>query len=333
MKKIAIDLMGGDNAPVVVIEGVTEALATFDDIEFLLVGDQESVPSHLRNHDRVQILHTHEKIDGNDEPVAAIRKKKQASMVLAAQAVKEGQAQAILSAGNTGALLAAGLLIVGRIKGVDRPGLMPVIPTLNDQSPRFILMDAGANADSKPINLHQFAVLANYYAKEVLGLANPRIGLVNNGTEENKGNELTKEVYTLLSQDSQLHFIGNVEAKDLLEGVCDIAITDGFTGNAILKSLEGTAKTLFKAIKQTVNSGGPKAKLGAFLLKDSLLAIKDRFDDSKQGGAILLGVKAPVIKAHGSSNSQAIFHAIRQARLVLEGQVVQKAQAHFEKDL
>lgn len=323
--------MGGDNAPQVVFEGVEKALATYDDLNFLLVGDENSVPTNLHNDPRVEILHTLEKIESDDEPVSAIRRKKQASMVMAAQAVKDGQAQALLSAGNTGALLAAGLLLVGRIKGVDRPGLMPIIPSLNPQAPQFILMDAGANADSKPNNLVQFAVMSNYYAQEVLGISQPRIGLVNNGTEASKGNELTKEVYQLLSEMKQINFIGNVEAKDLLNGVCDIAITDGFTGNAILKTLEGTSKNLFKAIKGALTEGSLKTKVGALLIKDALSNLRDNFDDTKQGGAILLGVKAPVIKAHGSSNGEAIFNAIRQARLVLQAEIVEKTSSYFEQ--
>lgn len=329
MYKIAIDAMGGDHAPQAIIEGVHKAIEAFPKIEIILFGDEEKIKPLLKVTERVSIVHTTEVVESDDEPVAAVRRKKGSSMVMAAQYVKEKKADALLSAGNTGALLASGLLVVGRIKGIERPGLMPVIPTMSKESPHLILMDGGANADCKPVNLHQFAVLATFYAKAMFDIDNPRVGLVNNGTEEMKGNELSKNTYPLLKEDSQLNFVGNVEAKELLQGVCDIAVTDGFTGNAILKSLEGTAKSIFKAIKNQLLNFGLKSKIGALLIKDALADLKDQFDDTKQGGAILLGVQAPVIKAHGSSNGEAIFNAIRQANKILETQVVEKAANHF----
>lgn len=330
MYKIAVDAMGGDNAPQAVVEGINEAISQFNNIEVILFGDEKKIIPHLKVNERVSIVHTVEKVESDDEPVVAVRRKKNSSMVLAAQYVKEQKADALLSAGNTGALLASGLLIVGRIKGIDRPGLMPVLPTMNVEAPRVILMDAGANADCKPMNLHQFAILANFYAKAVLGIQQPRIGLVNNGTEASKGNELSKNTYPLLNEDPNLHFVGNIEAKELLQGVCDIAVTDGFTGNAILKSLEGTAKSIFKAIKDKLLHSGLKSKLGALLIKDALVELKDEFDDSKQGGAIMLGVQAPVIKAHGSSNHEAIYHAVRQTIKVLESKIVEQTTEYFK---
>ncbi|MBD3949691.1 phosphate acyltransferase PlsX [Tuanshanicoccus lijuaniae] len=332
MFRIAVDAMGGDNAPKAIVEGVNQAVKQFPDIEIVLVGDEAQITPLLETNERITIVHTSEKVESDDEPVSAVRRKKQSSMVMAAQMVKDNEADVLLSAGNTGALLASGLLVIGRIKGVDRPGLMPILPTMNEESPQLILMDAGANADCKPKNLHQFAILANFYAKSVLGITTPRVGLINNGTEASKGNELTKASYELLRDEAAIHFIGNVEAKELLRGVCDIAVTDGFTGNAILKSLEGTSKTLFSAIKHKLLTSGVKGKLGALLIKDALLSLREQYDDSKQGGAILLGVKAPVIKAHGSSNDEAIFHAIRQARLVLEAKVVNQMEEYFARN-
>ncbi|OFS30112.1 phosphate acyltransferase PlsX [Abiotrophia sp. HMSC24B09] len=332
MIRIAVDAMGGDFAPESAVKGVNLAIAAFDNIEVLLFGDQDKIRPYLEATERVEIIHTPEKINGDDEPVRAIRKKKNASMVLAAQAVKEGQADALLSAGNTGALLASGLLIVGRIKNIDRPGLMPVLPTASSQHPYLVLMDAGANADCKPVNLLQFAVLANFYAQRVLGIAQPKIGLLNNGTEATKGNELSKAAYELLAAETSLDFYGNVETKTLLDGQVDIVVTDGFTGNAVLKTLEGTSKTLFSLIKSQLLGGGLKAKLGALLVKDALSGLRDNFDDTKQGGAVLLGVKAPVIKAHGSSNEQAIFNAIRQARTIVESGIIQEATDYFGQE-
>ncbi|MBR7927358.1 phosphate acyltransferase PlsX [Aerococcaceae bacterium zg-ZUI334] len=329
MFKIAVDAMGGDHAPKSIVEGVNMAVKQFSNIEIVLVGDETKIIPYLEPSERITIVHTTEKVESDDEPVSAVRRKKQSSMVLAAQMVKDNEADVLLSAGNTGALLASGLLVIGRIKGVDRPGLMPILPTMNEKAPQFILMDAGANADCKPKNLHQFAILANFYAKAVLGISQPRVGLINNGTEASKGNELAKASYALLNEESDIHFVGNVEAKELLQGVCDIAVTDGFTGNAILKSLEGTSKTLFSAIKHKLLSSGIKGKLGALLIKDALLSLRDQYDDSKQGGAILLGVNAPVIKAHGSSNEEAIFHAIRQAKNIMEAKVVEQLVEYF----
>lgn len=330
MVRIAIDAMGGDHAPKAIVEGVNLAIKVFDDIHITLYGNQDEIEKYLVQDDRINIVHTTEIITGEDEPVRAIRRKKDASMVVAAKDIKEGKADVLLSAGNTGALLTTALLIVGRIKNIDRPGLMPIIPTMSKESPQFILMDAGANADTKPINLEQFAVMANLYAKNVLGIDNPRLALVNNGTEKGKGSTLSKEGYELLANLESINFIGNVEAKSLLSGDIDIAITDGFTGNAILKTLEGTVKAVVGLLKDTLMNSGLKTKMGAVLIKDALKEALSNFDDTKQGGAVLLGVKAPVIKAHGSANEEAIFNAIRQAKKVVEVNVVEDTIKFFE---
>lgn len=330
MVTIAIDAMGGDNAPAAVVNGVNLAIHAFEDIQVKLFGDEAQIREHLKVQERVEVIHTTEIIEAEDEPVIAVRRKKDSSMVRAARAVKEGEADVLLSAGSTGALLASGLLVVGRIRNIDRPGLMPVIPTISKEHPQFILMDAGANADSKPINLLQHAILASYYAREVLEIKSPRVGLINNGTEAGKGNDLSKAAYELLSQEESINFIGNIEAKELLNGSVDVAVTDGFTGNAILKTLEGTSKSVFKAIKGALTSGGMKTKLGALMIKDALADLKDNFDDTKAGGAVMLGVKGAVIKAHGSSNEEAIFNAIRQARKVTNSGVINQTISFFE---
>ena len=224
MKKIAVDAMGGDNAPQAIVEGVNQALADFSDIEIQLYGDEAKIKTYLKANDRVSIIHTDEKINSDDEPVKAIRKKKQASMVLGAQAVKDGKADAVLSAGNTGALLAAGLLVVGRIKNIDRPGLMSSLPTIDGKG--FNMLDLGANAENTAHHLHQYAILGSFYAKNVRSVAHPRIGLLNNGTETTKGDPLRKETFALLAADETLNFIGNVEARDLMNGVADVVVTD-----------------------------------------------------------------------------------------------------------
>ena len=320
MKKIAVDAMGGDNAPQAIVEGVNQALADFSDIEIQLYGDEAKIKTYLKANDRVSIIHTDEKINSDDEPVKAIRKKKQASMVLGAQAVKDGKADAVLSAGNTGALLAAGLLVVGRIKNIDRPGLMSSLPTIDGKG--FNMLDLGANAENTAHHLHQYAILGSFYAKNVRGVAHPRIGLLNNGTETTKGDPLRKETFALLAADETLNFIGNVEARDLMNGVADVVVTDGFTGNAVLKSIEGTALGIMEQLKTSIKQAGLRAKLGALLLKNSLYDLKDSLDYSGAGGAVLFGLKAPVVKCHGSSDAKSVYYTIKQIRIMLETDVV-----------
>lgn len=328
MKRIAVDAMGGDHAPKAIIEGVNQALADFSDIEILLYGDEAAITPYLTATERVTIVHTTQKINSDDEPAKAIRQKKEASMVLAAKAVKEGQADAVLSAGNTGALLAAGLFVVGRIKGIDRPGLLSTLPTTDGQG--FDMLDLGANAENTPQHLHQYAVLGSFYAQFVRNIARPRVGLLNNGTESSKGDPLRKETYELLASDERLNFVGNVEARELMAGVADVVVADGFTGNAVLKTMEGTAQAIMGQLKSALTAGGLKTKLGALLVKDGLREMKSSLDYSSAGGAVLFGVKAPVIKAHGSSDSKAIYYTIKQIRKMLDTQVVKELVTNFE---
>ena len=327
MKKIAVDAMGGDNAPQALVEGVNQAICDFDDIEIVLYGDEAKIKNYLTATERVSIVHTEEKIDSDDEPARAIRRKKQASMVLAAKDVKAGEVDAMLSAGNTGALLAAGFFIVGRIKGVERPGLMSTLPTVDGRG--YDMLDLGANAENTPEHLHQYAVMGSYYAENVRGIQKPRVGLLNNGTEANKGDPLRKETYQLLSEDASIHFVGNVEARDLMDGVADVVVADGFTGNAVLKSIEGTAMGIMGLLKTAITGGGLRAKLGALLLKDSLRGLKKQLNYSDVGGAVLFGVKAPVVKTHGSSDDKAVYSTIRQIRTMLETDVVAQTAREF----
>ena len=323
MKRIAVDAMGGDNAPQALVEGVNQAIQEFKDIEVILYGDEAKIKQYLTASERVSIVHTDEKIDSDDEPTRAIRRKKQASMVLAAHAVKNGEAEAMLSAGNTGALLASGYFIVGRIKVIDRPGLMSTLPTLDGKG--YDMLDLGANAENTPTHLHQYAIMGAYYAENVRGIKRPRVGLLNNGTEESKGDPLRKETYQLLAADPALNFVGNVEARDLMDGVADVIVTDGFTGNAVLKTMEGTALGLFKQLKTVLGGGGLKAKLGALLLKNDLRGLKKTLDYSDVGGAVLFGLQSPVVKTHGSSDAKAVYSTIRQIRTMLETDVIRKS--------
>lgn len=327
--KISIDAMGGDNAPHEIVKGVYEALHAFDDLHIQLYGDEGKLSSLVTAHDRLQIIHTDELIEGTDEPVRAVRKKKNSSMVKMAESVRTGEADACVSAGNTGALMAAGLFVVGRIDQVDRPALAPTLPTIDGQG--FVMLDLGANSDAKPEHLEQFAVMGSVYAEKVRGIKHPRVGLLNIGTEDKKGNELTKAAFTLLKE-APINFVGNVESRDLLNGVADVVVTDGFTGNMVLKSIEGTAAGIFTLLKEAFNTSA-KTKLSALLVKDQLRALKGKLDYSEYGGAGLFGLKAPVIKAHGSSNANAIFHAIRQARTMVEHDVCGIIQSTLRKEL
>ncbi|AZU61487.1 phosphate acyltransferase PlsX [Neobacillus mesonae] len=325
--KIAIDAMGGDNAPKEIVLGAMKAVESFADLEIILVGDENKINETLTGHNRISVIHTTEVILGTDEPVRAVRRKKTASMVLAAQQVTDGLADACLSAGNTGALMAAGLFVVGRIEGIDRPALAPTLPTIGGEG--FLLLDVGANADAKPEHLLQYAIMGSIYCQKVRGITSPRIGLLNIGTEEKKGNELTKHAFELLKS-ANLNFVGNVEARDLLNGVADVVVTDGFTGNMVLKTIEGTALSMFKMLKTTLMASF-KSKLAAAVLKPNLMELKNTLDYSEYGGAALFGLKAPVIKAHGSSNAQAIFSAIRQTREMAANQVVGLIKQNIEE--
>ncbi|RXX10025.1 phosphate acyltransferase PlsX [Enterococcus faecalis] len=328
--KIAVDAMGGDNAPQAIVEGVMLAKQDFPDIEFQLYGKEAEIKKYITDEKNITIIHTDEKIASDDEPVKAIRRKKTASMVLAAQAVKNGEVDAIFSAGNTGALLAAGLFIVGRIKNVERPGLMSTLPVMGEPDKGFDMLDLGANADNKPEHLVQYAVLGSFYAEKVRNVQNPRVGLLNNGTEETKGSELTKKAFELLAADETINFVGNVEARELLNGVADVVVTDGFTGNAVLKSIEGTAMNMMSLLKTAILSEGVKGKMGALLLKNALHGMKDEMDYSKHGGAVLFGLKAPVIKTHGATGPDAVRYTIRQIHTMLETQVVPQLVEYYE---
>lgn len=326
--KLAIDAMGGDNAPKEIVLGAMKAVEEYNDVHIVLVGDEKKIREHLTNEERIEILHTEEVILGTDEPVRAVRRKKTASMVLAAQQVADGLADACISAGNTGALMAAGLFIVGRIDGIERPALAPTLPTVGGEG--FLLLDVGANADAKPEHLVQYAIMGSIYSEKARGISRPRVGLLNIGTEEKKGNELVRNTYELL-KDADINFIGNVESRDLLEGAADVVVADGFTGNMVLKTIEGTAMSVFKMLKTALTSSF-KSKMAAAVLKPDLVVLKNKMDYTEYGGAGLFGLKAPVIKAHGSSDANAVFNSIRQAREMVEKDVSGTIKAAFEKN-
>ncbi|WP_042144897.1 phosphate acyltransferase PlsX [Paucisalibacillus sp. EB02] len=324
--KIAIDAMGGDHAPKEIVLGAMDAVKQIKNLEITLFGDEEKIKQYLTNQDRIQIIHTDEVITSNDEPVRAVRRKKNSSMVKMAEEVKSGRADACISAGNTGALMSAGLFVVGRIPGIDRPALSPTLPTLDGQG--FLMLDVGANVDAKPNHLLQYAIMGSVYAEKVRSIKNPRVGLLNVGTEDGKGNELTKKAFDLMKK-APINFVGNVEARDLLNGVADVVVTDGFSGNIALKTIEGTASSLFSMLKETFMASF-KTKLAAGLIKSDLKGLKDKLDYSEYGGAALFGLAAPVIKAHGSSNRRAIYSAIKQTCNMVDHKMIETIKVTVE---
>ncbi|KRN98234.1 glycerol-3-phosphate acyltransferase PlsX [Levilactobacillus paucivorans] len=330
--KIAVDTMGGDYAPAEIIKGIEQARDAYPDIEFLVFGQEDKVKPLIQNDTRITLVPASEVITMEDEPVRAIRRKKQSSIVLAATAVKEGQADAFFSAGNSGAVLAAGLLIVGRIKGIDRPGLTTTLPVLRkpDQS-SFVMLDVGANADTKPFNVVQYAVMGQYYAQSVMHVDQPRVGLLNNGTEADKGDKAHQAIYQALSGIDGLNFIGNVESRELLNGAADVVVTDGFTGNATLKAIEGTALSMLKLIKGEIMSGGLGGKIGASMLKPVFKNVQSAMDYSQYGGAVLLGLKAPVVKTHGSSKAPTIKNTIGQIHELIQTHSAEQLVTYFDQ--
>ncbi|MBA1434872.1 phosphate acyltransferase PlsX [Bombilactobacillus bombi] len=328
--KIAVDTMGGDHAPEVIVQGVERARDQFDDLQFLLFGDEQQIKHYLTNEQRITIVPTQSVILGTDEPMKAIRQKKDSSMVQAAQAVKKNEADALFSLGNSGALLAAGIFIVGRLKNIARPALMPTLPAMKLKQ-GFNYLDAGANAEVKVNYLTQWAIMGSFYAREVKGIKQPTVGLLNNGSEFDKGDKLHQEAYQALSQIKTINFIGNVEADGLLQGVADVVVTDGFTGNAVLKALEGSVKTLMSQLKHTLLNNGLRAKAGAWLAQPALKSIKTTFDVASYGGAVLMGVKAPVVKSHGASDARTVYYALVQLRMMYNKGMLQQVIEYFDQ--
>ena len=328
---LAIDGMGGDHAPQSTVQGAVEAAKEYG-VTVLITGDQEILSKELSQYeydkDKIEIIHCSEKIENEDPPVKAIRRKKDSSMVVALNLVKEGRAEAVISAGNTGALLAGGLFILGRIKGIDRPALAPVFPHENGAS---VLIDGCANTECKGKNLLQFGVMGSLYSEHILGVTNPKVSLVNVGAEKGKGNELTKEAYDLL-EESALNFTGNMEARDLPRGKTDVIVCDGFTGNIILKLTEGVFMTVFDLLKEKFTKSF-MTKIAAGILRPGLRQIKKDYDYTEHGGAPFLGVQGVLIKAHGSSNGKAVKNALRQGKRFAENNIVEKISDEIQETL
>jgi len=318
--KIVLDAMGGDYAPPVAVEGGVWAAREYG-IEVMLVGREEDVQRELAKHDAsglsLPIVHASQVIEMEEHPAAAVKAKKDSSMVVGMDLLKRGQADAFVSAGNSGGVMAAALFRLGRIRGIKRPALSTVYPTTPG---RCFMLDVGANTDCKPDYLLQFAYMGAAYAERVLGIASPRVGIVSNGEEEGKGSILVQEAYQLLKT-SDLNFIGNVEGKDIPAGMADVVVTDGFTGNVIGKLSEGLAESLLSVIKEEIKKN-PLATVGALLSKPAFDKVKKRLDYAEFGGAPLLGVDGVVIVAHGRSNAKAIKNAVRVAKQAVEGEML-----------
>ena len=320
--RIFVDAMGGDNAPQAPVEGAIEALRLYPDLEITLAGDLPQVEPCLKDCDdvrsRITLVDAPEVITNDESPVMGVRRKKNSATVIGMLQLKEKQVDGFVSCGSTGAVLAGGMFRLGRIPGIERPALAPVLPT--GTQPGALLIDCGANVDCRPEYLLQFGMMGSIYMEKVMGVHSPRVALINNGSEECKGRDLEIETYAMLRDEREngINFTGNIEAREIPSGDAEVLVTDGFTGNIVLKLYEGLAKFFAGKMKDLFSGAG---KIGGLFVADKLMALKDSFDYKKVGGAVLLGIAKPVIKAHGSSNGEAFFHAIRQAKNCVDGHV------------
>ncbi|MBQ8803602.1 MAG: phosphate acyltransferase PlsX [Tyzzerella sp.] len=328
--RVALDAMGGDNAPAEIVKGAIDAVNKRKDIKVLLVGQEEVVKKELAQYTydkgQVEVINATEVIETAEPPVLAIRKKKDSSIVVALNLVKKGEADAFVSAGSSGAILVGGQLIAGRIKGVERPPLAPLIPTAKGVS---LLIDCGANVDARPSHLVQFAKMGSIYMENIVGIKNPKVAIVNIGAEEEKGNALVKETFPLLKECEDINFVGSIEARNIPQGDADVIVCEAFVGNVILKLYEGLASVLVKEIKQGMLSS-LRSKIGALLVKPALKNTMKRFDTSEHGGAPLLGLNGLVVKTHGSSKAIEVSNSIIQCVTFKEQKISDKIRERIQ---
>lgn len=326
--RVALDAMGGDRGPEVTVEGAVAAARELGST-VILVGDEQVLRSHLARHDvgglALTVQHAPESVEMGESPMAALRKKKHSSIRIGLDLVKRGEAEAFVSAGNTGAVMATAVVVLGPLAGVERPAIAVVVPTLTHQA---ILLDVGANVDCKARHLLQFAIMGNVYARDILGQTQPRVGLLSIGEEEIKGNELTREAFREMADEASLHFIGNVEGRDVFNGAADVIVCDGFTGNVALKISEGLLETMLHLLREEVKKD-LRGRLGSLLLIPAFRRFKRRIDPSEFGGAPLLGVNGVCMISHGRSTGKAIRNAIRAA----EGCVSNAVIAHIREGI
>ncbi len=313
--KVVVDGFGGDNAPEAIVEGVLMALDTYPDTDIVLTGDEQTLKNLVNGRDngRIEYVHTTEVITNEESPTEAIKYKKDSSLVKGLDRVKaDDECIGFVSAGSTGAVLTGAIMRVGRIRGITRPAICPMLPTVKGGN--VLLIDCGANADCKAPMLVQFAIMGSAYAKAVMGISNPRVALLSNGTEDKKGNELNHEAFPLLKECPSINFLGNMEGREVISGDYDVVVSDGFSGNICLKTCEGTAVGILKILKDNIMQGGLRAKLGYLFLKPVFKNIKKTMDFNESGGAALLGIAKPIIKSHGASKVKSICCSIGQVR-------------------
>lgn len=323
--RIAVDAMGGDYAPEQQVLGSIRAAEELG-VEVVLCGNEDEIKKFGTLNEKITVHHCTEVVENEDDPVRAVRRKKDSSLVVAMQLLKKGEVDAVVSSGNTGAIIAASVFELGRIKGITRPALAPLIPTIEGKP--ILLLDAGANSVCTPQNLLGFAIMGSHYMEQIIGRENPKVGLINIGVEEKKGTPLTKETYGLLKE-ADINFVGNLEARRIPHGDADVAVADGFTGNVVLKLIEGMGDFMKHAIKGILLKNF-LSKISSLALKGGLKEFKGKLDYKEHGGAPLLGVDGLVIKAHGSSDSSAIFAAIRQAKKSVETELLLKIKNAIE---
>lgn len=330
--RVALDAMGGDHAPSVNIEGAIETIREHEDIEVILVGDESLVKKELKKKryipDRISLEHASQVVEMHESLSAAIRKKKDSSIKIGIELVKSGKADAFVSAGHSGVTMATSLLLLGKSKGVDRPAIATLMPTIRDT---FIMLDVGATVDCSPENLLQFALMGNTYCKLILGRTDPKIALLSIGEEDTKGNELTKKAFKLI-KNSRLNFIGNIEGKDVFTGKADVVVCDGFIGNIALKISEGLAETIMKMLKREITSDSA-GRIGYLLMKPAIKSFKKKTDYDEYGGAPLLGINAASIISHGRSTAKAIKNAIIVASNYADKRVFEAISIDIENDL
>lgn len=332
MIKIAVDAMGGDNAPGEIVKGAVEAVSKRTDIQVLLIGQEAAVKQELEKYtyieEQLRLIPASEVIETDEPPVNAIRKKKDSSIVIAMKMVKSGEADAMVSAGSSGAILVGGQVLVGRIKGVERPPFGALIPTENGVA---LLLDSGANVDARPSHLVQFARMGSIYMEHVIGISRPRVGIVNVGAEEEKGNALVKETFPLLKECGDINFTGSIEAREIPRGGADVIVCEAFTGNVILKLYEGTGDTLLRMVKQGMMSN-LRSKIGALLVKPALKETLKKFDATQYGGAPLLGLNGLVVKTHGSAKAAEVCNSIIQCVTFKEQKINEKIKESLEAE-
>lgn len=328
--RIAIDAMGGDHAPGEIVAGALRAREELG-VEVLLVGDPQGIQSQLppkTNLEQVEIVPAQQAISMDEEPLSAIRRKPKASINVAMDLVKQSRAEAVVSAGHSGAAMAAALFRLGRLPGIDRPAIGAVFPTIVASKPVLIL-DVGANVDCRPKFLEQFALMGSVYSKYVLGTPEPKVGLLNIGEEDTKGNDAAVRAHQMLLENSQISFIGNAEGRDVLSGRFDVIVCDGFVGNVLLKFAEAVGEVMIQIIREELPQG-LRGQLGSAILKPNLRRIKQRIDHAEHGGALLLGVSGICIISHGSSQAPSIFNAIRMAKEAVDNRVLQQIQCQYQ---